>query len=418
MNLNNKKRRILVYGMFGAINVGDEVIALTMAENLKMTFPESEVGIASMNPAKTSKFLSNEKILVEKLKFFDKTFWTRLYEINKTINNYDVIIVGGGGLFQDQYSSNLPAGSLLMCAIGVAKGKPTYVIGTGAGPLKRKWLKSSLVKVFNIIDGVYLRDEESYLAVTELSNGMVNPIITADVVPSLRSFDNHRELWDPNSKIISFILRRWPGLDTNLVAKLVEELANKGYKIHFHCYEEESDSKLVKEIIDNCDKKIYGNISYSSPQSAEETINSLTKSRIVISMRLHGCVLAASQGIPWLPIYYERKIKGFAEQMNMISRMLHVDDLTPEIVSNIDECYSFYHDKRVDMVNIFDQIRSRSLENFKLLKNNLDAYVQKEPDMRKQGKKEVIKIFLYGTLSKISNITKRLFSRISSKIKK
>ncbi|MEH7378693.1 polysaccharide pyruvyl transferase family protein [Neobacillus drentensis] len=410
MNLNQEKTRILVYGMYGAINVGDEIIALTMAENLKVTFPHGEVCIASMNPKATSKFLGNENLLIEKLNFFDRTFWTSLFEINRMINKYDVIVVGGGGLFQDQYSFNLPAGSLLMCAIGVAKGKPTFVMGTGAGPLKRKWLQKSLVKVFQLIDGVYLRDNESSDTVNRLSNGIVKPVITADVVPALMSFDENRKLWNPDSNVISFILRRWPGLDIVSVARLVEELVNKGYKILFHCYEEESDTKLVQEILDECDKKTLDSVTYSSPTTARETINNLTKSKIVISMRLHGCVLAASQGIPWLPIFYERKIKGFAEQMNMDSRMQHVYDVKPEMLTKIDECYTFYKENREELLDNFNNIRVNSLENFKLLKKSLNSEMKKGTIIRKQGKKEVIKLFLFGTLSKIFNLTKRIIT--------
>jgi polysaccharide pyruvyl transferase CsaB len=393
--------RFLIYGMYGAVNVGDEFVGLAIADNVRAAFPNAMVCLATADPAKSSAFHEDNLIRYTRLRLFDHRFWLHLPPILRQLQQFDVIIVGGGGLFQDQYMWRLPAGSALMCALGASCGKPTYVVGTGVGPLRRKWVARAVGAIFPLIDGVYLRDKESLDTALHLGADENRTFLTADVVPGLSRFDSYRQALDIKSKTVSLILREWAGLNPLNVAMLADELVESGYDVRFHLYQD-NDAPLIEKIKAGCSESTLEHLTSIIPRTAREAIEELAASKIVMSMRLHGCVLSAMLGVPWIPVVYESKVRGFAEQMSKSEWLLSTGDLRPGLLDRIEEAFKSHSANRDSELAAFQSVRERSLKNYTWTQN--DFTVRARASSKNRGRREAFSLLARGFMAEIAHL--------------
>ena len=101
-----KTERILMYGYFGAGNMGDEAILEVQSKILKQLAPDIEISIFTRNIERAKEL----NLIPYK---FDNIF-----EIFEAIESCDLIISGGGELFQDITGTSTPLYYGLMMFLG------------------------------------------------------------------------------------------------------------------------------------------------------------------------------------------------------------------------------------------------------------------------------------------------------------
>jgi polysaccharide pyruvyl transferase CsaB len=373
MTTMEKGQKFLLYGMYGAINVGDELVCYAMATGLQRVLNQPRIFAASHNKGVSRRFVPFEELEFLEGGTFHYKFWLRFLDVLAYVRSMDAIVIGGGGLFQDQYSWRLPAGSAFMAALGALWDKPTFIVGVGVGPIKRRWLKRAILRLFPHVTSISVRDEESYRALEELNVPLDNVCVTADVVPSIDLGSRLGGDVSQDENLIALVLRDWPGLDYESVAKLLDESASKGYRTHLHCFEPSSDSRFYDRVLSFCSPPTLRTIEKVSPTNLQESVQGIKKAGFVISMRLHGCILAADLDIPLLPVVYERKVRAFAEQMNLVDWLKEVKDLGPELLESIESMRSYWKQHRLEMQSRYQKIRSNSQRNFEILRQKLDT---------------------------------------------
>src|SRR5690606_8775189 len=61
------------------------------------------------------------------------------------------------------------------------------------------------------------------------------------------------------------------------------------------------------------------------PHTAARTIELLASAEVVASARLHGCILAALAGTPFVGLSYDPKVAGFLEQVGATGFVAPID---------------------------------------------------------------------------------------------
>ena len=118
MASENQQMNIVVSGMFGGLNLGDEAVCLAVVSGLKKLEIKSCFNLISHDCVNTKALFPDDEIHCYEGQCFTHVFWKTLLKFFRVVASADVIIVGGGGLFQDQYSWHLPSSSALMALIG------------------------------------------------------------------------------------------------------------------------------------------------------------------------------------------------------------------------------------------------------------------------------------------------------------
>ena len=86
------RNHIFITGYYGFGNAGDEAILTSMLTHLRALQPDLRVTVTSAEPENTAARYDVKAIL-----------WTHAFGILEAIRGADMVIIGGGGLFQDYW---------------------------------------------------------------------------------------------------------------------------------------------------------------------------------------------------------------------------------------------------------------------------------------------------------------------------
>src|SRR2546426_4700601 len=101
-------RKVLIAGYYGFGNAGDEAILTAMLSSMRALRPGLEFIVVSGNPEETAQKYDVSSVL-----------YTDLQGILETARRSDLVILGGGGLFQDYWGAN-PATLLTRHSSGIS----------------------------------------------------------------------------------------------------------------------------------------------------------------------------------------------------------------------------------------------------------------------------------------------------------
>ena len=403
-----QKTRFLLYGLFGAINVGDELVCFSVADNLRRKIPGCEIGILTLNKKKSISF--NNKL--DYAEFYEAgainyKYWVWFFKLVSIVLKHDVIVIGGGGLFQDLYSWRLMSGSLALAALGKLLGRKVFVNGIGIGPIKRGWLKYSTKHILKFVDYITVRDDESFETLQEIDSKIERCSVTADVVPALNLPEIALQSGEGR---IAFILRDWAGLNYESAAALIDELAASGKKVDLYCFEPESDSRFYGKILKYCSKVSAENCREVLPDNLECLLEQLGKASVVVSMRLHGCVLSIAMNKPLIPIVYERKVKAFAERAGIVKYLKEVKDIAPTLIDTI----KLFSEQNINVSDSeYEKMKQDSMENFRILARELSGPANKLNLANKTSLFFTLFILLFHCFAReVPHLVKAVFCRI------
>lgn len=331
-------RRILLAGMFGDLNAGDEAICLAMVQGLRRVVGATEVSALTYDARRSARFTGLGPACFLEAQPFSHGFWVNLVPFAKRAMAAEVVVVGGGGLFQDQFAWQLPAGAAFLVCLGVALGKPTVSVGVGVGPIRRLWLRKLLERTLPRLQVLAVRDEESRREALELGVAADKIALTADVVltldlPSL--VDGPRT---PAAGTVAVALRDWPSLETPRVAAMLRSLADAGYRIRLLCFSPSLDGPLYARILDECPPEVRKACEIVAPPDLAQLLDAVRDAACFVSMRLHGCVFALALGTPLLPVLAERKIGSFARAVGLDGATVpaeSVDSISARLIREI-----------------------------------------------------------------------------------
>ena len=305
-----KRRGVLICGAYGMGNAGDEAILEAMVGEMRSIDPTMPITLLSRTPKATA-----AKFGVDALHTFNVPGFLRAARHAKLYLN------GGGSLIQDVTSSRSLWYYLFTLAAARLLGCRVLMYGCGIGPVIHPFDRRLAAHVIDrSVDAVTLREEDSLGELRSL--GVTRPEIAVASDPALTlrpaaaaEIDEKMRLLglDPAGDYLCFCLRSWPGWEEKL--DCFARAADYAYKTHGL-----TPVFLSVNILNDSDaaEAVAGRISaprhiITESMPASLTVGIISRMRAVVSVRLHGLIFAAGQGVPVAGVSYDPKVSAFLD---------------------------------------------------------------------------------------------------------
>ena len=305
---------ILFCGYYGFGNAGDEAIIETIIRKVKMKISNSHIKILTSNIEYSKKDLNVDECILR----------TDISKVIKAIRGSDVVIFGGGSLFQDITSFKSIIYYSGICLLSKLFRKNYILAFQGLGPIKRKLSKVLLRSVLKKAKHVSLRDIESLNMAKQLFDREY--VLTADPVFLIDTSRKEKPL-EQKDKKIAFILKDLANESaTNelvkLGCKLQKELDVKLFNISLF---KEQDREITEKFKEATSSK---EIEYDS---TKELIDNLGSIDLVISIRYHGLVFSICTKTPCIPISYDPKVFSLMKELGLKGSN-DIDDVDSDVL--------------------------------------------------------------------------------------
>ncbi|WP_338540836.1 polysaccharide pyruvyl transferase CsaB [Paenibacillus tundrae] len=327
-------KKIVISGYYGFRNSGDEAVLKSILTALEEESRKSGITIEpivlSGDPESTTAMYGVRS--VHRMKF---------KEVREAIKESDGLISGGGSLLQD--ATGLKSIPYYLGVIKLAQWlkKPTFIYAQGIGPVNRKIFNPMIRSVFKACKYVSVRDEQSAELLRQLGlqwnqihvvpdpvmglplpeNGATEKSVVegSGEKPSVNEGSPGHNTSSGNTKlpVIGISVRFWESDRkelTAIAAGLKKLCVHKAVHLRFmpfHLPKDDEASRFVMELMGDVSSKgsevsITDNL--TDPQLM---LQEVSQCDIVIGMRLHSLIYAASQYVPPVGISYDPKIDQF-----------------------------------------------------------------------------------------------------------
>ena len=339
--------RFLISGYYGFGNLGDEALLRVIVAQLRTRFPFATIDALSNAPAQTT-----HDYRIDSTPRWDQT------AIRQAVARADVVLSGGGGLFQSATSLK----SLLYYAgivrTAIRGGKKTMVFAQSIGPLDFLG-KQAVRECCKGLQAATVRDERS----RELFAPLVPSTVverTADPVflYDLPDDGAASEVLGPDSDPLVVVCVRktanWPDCAAVLAAA-VDRLAERhGARAAFVPFGGTPDAEAATVVIRKCRSKPM----LVAIERLDDVARTIARAKLVIGVRLHALILAIRFGVPFLAIPYDPKITGLTEDIGYPLPPLWVPGsrvASESVASIVDDAW----ERRVELA---ERVREAALE--------------------------------------------------------
>jgi len=331
--------KLFLVGYYGFGNAGDECLLQKSVALLRQAFPTCHISI-----------LYGEATFPSFLDVQDAQCVPRqsIWKVLKGIRQSEMVVFGGGSIFQDVTSSKSFWYYAALLAITQWFGRKSVLLGQGIGPLRwrvHQWIFKQLCRR---VSAISVRDKEALKTlqewkiqnVTEGSDlsffeASYNIQTGTQLGLSLRPFHGNARIADQLRSFLDPLIEQATvmTLQTNVDLNYISQLTGV------------SIAKLQKNAISVRDVLPKINASENTP--------SASPLKMVIAMRYHACVYAALRGVPFLALGYDKKVLALAASLGQpsidLSREATAEKMTDALASFVQN-WQYYQNKLSDRV--------------------------------------------------------------------
>ncbi|MFY9550358.1 MAG: polysaccharide pyruvyl transferase family protein [Thermoanaerobaculia bacterium] len=361
------RRTALLVGYYGFGNTGDEAILAALASGIARLQPTARLLVVSGDPEDSRRRHGLEAV-----------GWLDPAAIADAVKQSDLVVVGGGGLFQDywgvdpgtlltsrHWGISFYAGPAILAALA---RKPFALHGLGFGPLASSEARRLTRAVSEAASSLSVRDEASRrllieAGVPEASLRLsADPAFLLDVEPQRPDRILGEAGIAPRAPVAAVALREW-SLDADpaswereMAAGLDLFLEQTGGTLVFvplqHGSRSVEDDVAVAARLRSSLRNAERALLLTEVRPAAETASLLSGCDVVVGMRLHALVFAASGGAPPVGVAYDPKVSLLLERLgcadfglplrnlnssNLLDRMMRALDAGAERLLRIRE---------------------------------------------------------------------------------
>ncbi len=339
--------RILVCGYYGFGNTGDEAILTVLLSDLGAAHPDAEVTVLAGSP---------EAVAAEH--GVGAVHWQDIGAIVDAAAAADLMVLGGGGLFQDHQGMDPTAiltphhgsvsyyGGFALLA-GITR-TPLVLYGLGVGPLSSADARRYTRLAFGRASAATVRDEASRDLLAEI--GVDGVTVTADpvwgleaappgIVPGILALEDAPEA----PVTVGVAVRPWGDGEwmeplAAALDRLVETSGARVLLVPFHDspHRHENDAAAAVEVVGRMGRADRATIVRGGYTPAERAAI-LGSCDVVVGMRLHAVVLAAIAGAPVVALSYDPKVRAAMAALGRTDLVLPLVDLTAEAIATAAE---------------------------------------------------------------------------------
>ena len=301
------RAEVTVCGAYGRGNAGDEAILEAIVSELRAIDPDLRLHVLSRDPKAT------------RLRYrVDSSYTFNLHAMRREMKRSRLFINGGGSLMQDVTSTRSLIFYLHTLRTAHRAGAKVLMYGCGIGPITRERNRRRAGRyIENYVDAITLREDMSLEELKRL--GVSKPEIVPAADPALTLSPADPALVEsallsagasPEGKYLCLALRKWKGWEAKRadIAAAADSVCEKyGLEAVFLPIEGR-DAEAAREVAQLMRTQSY---EISAQEDARVVIGVLGRMRLVVSMRLHGLIFAAGQGVPVVGVSYDPKVSSF-----------------------------------------------------------------------------------------------------------
>jgi polysaccharide pyruvyl transferase CsaB len=293
------KPKCVICGYYGQGNAGDEALLMSLLEML----PSSVKPIViSSNPQATQNTYEVESFARGSL-----------ISLLSSLGKEDIFIWGGGSLMQDVTSIRSPLYYAGLMALAQWRGLKTIAYAQGIGPLNSELTRWLTKQVLTRCDGISVRDQAS---ANLLKSWNLDCKIAPDPVWALSS-QSVASLDNLPSPRIAVSLRPSPLLTSVRLSKLMEALIDVQETtkagIFLVPFQESKDVAIAQQIA----SALKGECQIIKISNPRELKGFFQQVDLVIGMRLHSLIMAASVGCCCFGLSYDPKVANLMKEINL-----------------------------------------------------------------------------------------------------
>lgn len=307
-------KKIVLSGYYGFRNSGDEAVLQSILLALEA---EGAAAGVTVEPI----VLSVDPDLTSRMYGVRSVHRMRLGEIRAAIRESDGLISGGGSLLQDATGWKSIPYYLGILKLAQWAGKPTFIYSQGLGPVNRKVFYRPIVSTFSKCRYVSVRDQESAellrrMGYTKQVEVVPDPVMGLPLRPertgSAPAGAGSSGAKDEDKPVIGVSVRHWNKDRSELrgiadsLKRIVERRDTVIRFLPFHLPSDEQASREVMQLLPE------GNVELAQEtEHPQDMLREVSSCDVLIGMRLHSLIYAASQHVPAVGISYDPKIDQF-----------------------------------------------------------------------------------------------------------
>lgn len=360
--------RVVLSGYYGFDNAGDEALLTAISGSLHHLTNDVELVVLSGAPKKTKSRHGLRAV-----------YYMNPWSVARELWQSDLLISGGGSIFQDITSARSLPYYISIVTLAQWMRKPVIFYAQGVGPITRPFSKWLMRRVANRVDMITLRDEISreYL----LALGVTRPPmqVTADPVfsldPASPDTPEVKEVLESlHPPTVGVALRRWEllqGYQPEL-ARYLDELHERGYEILFVAMDWPEDLPEAEKVAALMHRPAR---ILNQQLGSRELLALFAQLKLMIGMRLHALIFAASQGVPVGGISYDPKVDAFLASLQQSALPLDYEG----IKSRLDPLLQENHHQRAQLRQWALHQREEADENARLALRLVKPKTQRHP---------------------------------------
>lgn len=341
--------RLLAIGYQGFANLGDEAIltgieallgdALTVATVICGPWPESVAAFPAARRISSPRLMPTGPAL--------RSLWRS-----------DALVLSGGGLIHDHWASIIPR-YLGWIVLARLFGKRVVWLGVGVGPIRRRSHRVLARLACRLTTLALVRDAASAVLVGGVSTRV-------GVVPDPALFNGPfiGERWQHHKELAIIVRGPTPAraADAERLAATFADTylraAGRGWQPMLMTMAGPADEPFVARITRHLAGR--GERAQIEPlgPTPRAAIERLASVDAVISVRLHGLLLASVAGVPCVPVAYDGKVDAAAGELGIGDLVVDPALVTPELLlDRLDDACSTERMRR--LAERIDEIRQR-----------------------------------------------------------
>ncbi len=345
-------KRIMILGYYGYGNFGDELILANMISGLRKTDPSVQITVLSGDPEQTQALHRVNAMYIGRRYAGIPAIWGAM---QKT----DLLILGGGGLLQDRELRNVPYW-LFRVKMALFAGCKVMYYAQGIGPLRTQFASWMVKVVSNQVHAITLRDRDSWVELKRL--GVKRPPMSVTADPAFAMTAVRTKDREDGIIRIGISVRHWPGIE-DVLPVMVEAI---------RLFMQNEPGQIIWLPMETTDVPLataysldWANAETRQPVlHSDGTVSGLEGIDLMISMRLHGLILAAAHRIPFIGVAYDPKVRQVAAEMGLDQWVVDLHGMTSDhLAAHMQALWEHRLDVRSHLDLIIPDLAAKALSN-------------------------------------------------------
>ena len=346
-------KNILLAGYYGFGNLGDEAILEMVLKQLLEITDRDNIAVLSGNKEETS-----NKYNINTIDRYN------VLSIIKRLKTSNAIVFGGGSLLQDVTSKRSIYYYLFLIKLAKLMGNKVVMLSQGIGPILNEKSRKITSNTLNKVDYISVRDKQSKEFLEEIGVDKNKISLSADPVINFRS-DEKQENRFEDKKRVCFSLRNWKSANVSgKISQVTKKLNENNIECYFIPFYYNEDLELINEIEKNIGESA---TYYKERLSTNEAYDIIKNMNLLVGVRLHSLIFAASANVPFVAVSYDHKVDHFVESVNMNVACsideIDIDTLYDEIVKKLEN----ENEEREELSISVKKLRETTNVNYKIL---------------------------------------------------